>query len=427
MTFDLRDLLPAGEWENVQILRQQRGLMAKKAWAVFAKARRVRDGGGAAYIKFIVEAGPEAGDSTILVTDRNRLDRLYERLRRIQRLEGAIPVVPLLEVQRSENGLLIAMGEVTPLRELIEKGEAYHLSARVLADLDPDEGGNGWHHFDVCPDNIGVLPSGRCVLIDVESLYLETEGKYDISTPAWKPFRAPGWLVQGVGEQLQLGEIDKAVAARKLRYEIALAAAECVLGPITYRAQNLDRSTIDAWVAGADPADPAVVFWRQELLAAIQAVSFPALRQLRERLESAIGSGAGAIDAPLVQAPTGGMEPEQPVEVTSSAAEPAPAQPGWLEEWALVLPMVHALRAGKLGAMQIVEYREALQQIAARYPTQADVWNELLLVVISYEKDAGLALSVVNEAHKKIPDDDGLARMKNIVEVWARGRQYGGQ
>ena len=91
-----------------------------------------------------------------------------------------------------------------------------------------------------------------------------------------------------------------------------------------------------------------------------------------------------------------------------------------------MLPKVHALRAGKLGGMEIVEYRRELQQLAEGYPAQADVWNELLLVVISYEKDAALALSVVSEANKQIPDDGDLARMKNIVEVWARGRQHGG-
>jgi hypothetical protein len=219
--------------------------------------------------------------------------------------------------------------------------------------------------------------------------------------------------------------MDRSIATRKLRFEVALAAAECVLGPIPYSGENLDRHTIEAWVAGADAADPAVLFWKQELLAAIDTGAFPPLRELRERMESAFRSGGEPTGAPLVQVPTGGTEPVQPPGITSFAIPPDRGQADWLKEWQLILPMVHALRAGKLGGRQIVEYRQALQEIAARYPTQPDVWNELLLVVISYEKNAVLALSVVTEALEHIPDDDGLARMRNIIQMWSKERQHG--
>lgn len=425
MKVDLNDLLPAGEWANVQVLNQPAGMMAKKAWAVLAKAKRVRDGGKAAFIKFIVAAGSHAGDTTLMFTSPDRLGGLHERLRQLHQLEDTVPIVPLLDIQRTEKGLLIAMEEVRPLSDFIDKGEAYHLSAKVLEDLDPDTDGIGWHHFDVCPKNIGVLPSGRCVLIDLDSVYLEREGRYDISAPAWKPFRAPQGLVQDVFYELELGGVGRIVAARKLRFEIALAAAECVLGPILSTGQNLDRGTINAWIASADAADPAVVFWKQELLAAIDTGNFPTLQELREKLESALGAGTEPAGAPLVQVPTDSTESARPPAIAISAISADPAQAEWLEEWALVLPMVHALRAGKLDGKQIVEYRQALRQVAARYPAQADVWNELLLVVISYEKDAELALSVVNEALDKIPGNDGLARMRNIIQMWVRGRQHG--
>jgi hypothetical protein len=89
--------------------------------------------------------------------------------------------------------------------------------------------------------------------------------------------------------------------------------------------------------------------------------------------------------------------------------------------------MIHALRAGRFGGKQIIEYRQVLQQLAARYPTQPDVWNELLLVVISFEKNPILALSLATEALQHIPYSEDLTRTKNIVQMWARGRQNGGQ
>ncbi len=361
----------------------------------------------------------------MLLTGRDRLTVLYERLQQIQKMGDRIPIVPLLQIQQTESGLLVAMEEVTPLRDVIERGEAYHLSVRVLADLDPDINGMGWHHFDVCPLNIGLLPSERCVLIDLESFYLETEGTYDISVPAWKPFRVPKGLEQVVHAELELGRMDKTVASRKLRFEVALAAAECVLGPIPTTAQNLDRRTIDAWVANADATDPAVVFWRDELLAAVDTASFPPLRELRERLEFAVKSHKEPTGAPLVQVPVVGAEPMQAARAAISAIPPVPAQSGWSNEWALILPMVHALRAGRLGGEQIIEYRQALQQLAARYPTQADVWNELLLVVISYEKNPVLALSLVTVALQHIPGSEDLVRMRNIIQMWARERRHG--
>ena len=418
-------MLPAGEWANLQILNQTPGMMADKDWALFARAKRIRDGGKAAFIKFIVAASSQAGDTTLLVTSGNRLRDLFERLKHIQQMGDAVPIVPLLEIQHTQSGLLIAMEEVMPLRDVIERGEAYHLSTKVLRDLDPDADGNGWHHFDVCPNNIGVLRSERCVLIDVESFYLEAEGKYNVSVPAWKPFRAPSGLEFDVQVQLATGGIDRSIAARKLRFEVALAAAECVLGPIPFNGPNLARSTIEAWVANADADNPAVVFWKQELLAAVDAANFPPLQELRVRLESAIKSEPEPTGAPLVQVPSVGVEPGRAAGAVISAFPPVPAQSGWLKEWALVLPMVHALRAGRLGGKQIIEYRQVLQQLAARYPTQADVWNELLLVVISFEKNPALALSLVTEALQHIPGSEDLARMRNIVQMWARERRDG--
>lgn len=425
MKIDLQAMLPAGEWAHLQVLNQTPGMMAGKNWAVFAKATRIRDGGKRAFIKFIVSAGSHAGDTTLLVTSRDRLGDLFGRLRRIQQMGDAVPIVSLLEIKHSDAGLLIAMEEVTPLINRIDRGEAYHLSTRVLSDLDPDASANGWHHFDVCPNNIGVREDGQCVLIDVESFYLESNGGYNVSVPAWKPFRTPSGLERDVQVQLAAGEFDRQLGTRKLRFEIALAAAECVLGPLLSSGNNLDKQGVEAWVANADGTDPAVIFWKQELLQAVDTGSFPPLHELRARLEAAIGSESEPTGAPLVQVPpieTGTM-PE--FSSADPMFPPIAAQSGWLNEWALVLPMVHALRAGKLGGKQIVDYRVVLQQLASRYPTEATVWNELLLVVISYEKNPLLAAAVVDEALRHIPNSEDLVRMRDIVRMWARGRQNG--
>lgn len=132
MRFDLRALLPAGEWTSVQIINQPQGMMADRGWAVLARAKRIRGGGKVAFIKFIVRAGAQAGRETQTFTGESRLADLYARLQRLQQMDDQIPVVPLLELQNMESGLLIAMEEVTPLKNIIDRGEAYDLSAKVL-------------------------------------------------------------------------------------------------------------------------------------------------------------------------------------------------------------------------------------------------------------------------------------------------------
>ena len=420
---DLQAMLPAGEWADLQVLNQRLGLMANRNWAFFARAKRIRDGGRAAYIKYIVAAGTQAGTDTLMVTAGTRLEDLSERLKRIQQLEGAVPIVPLIEIGYSRAGLLIAMEEVKPLEGLIARGEAYQFSAAVLRDLDPDSSATGWHHFDVCPNNIGILSSGRCVLIDVESFYLEEEeGKFHVSIPAWKPFRATSEMANAVYGGLATGALEKALAVRKLRFEVALAAAECVLGPLPSNTNNLSRSTIETWVANADASDPAVAFWKDALLAAVDLGNLPSLQELRLRLESAMAGKADLVGAPLAQAP-------QPVNASEADTEGASRGPfaatgsGWEKEWPLMLPMVHALRAGRLSPKEIFEYRGVLQELATRYPTQVEVWNELLLVVISFEKDPALAWEVATQALDHLPRNEELIRTKNIVQMWARERR----
>src|SRR5208283_5528431 len=116
-TVDLVALLPAGEWAAVRPLNITGGMMAGGDWAVFAKAKWLREGGHQAFIKFIVPAGSHAGPKTDLITGGGRLARLASRLVHIKAQGDDLPVVRLLEVSLSSSGLLVAMEEVTPLKD----------------------------------------------------------------------------------------------------------------------------------------------------------------------------------------------------------------------------------------------------------------------------------------------------------------------
>ena len=429
---DLFALLPAGEWASVQILNQAAGMMASRNWAILAKAKWLRGGGKPAFIKFIIPAGPQAGRSTLMVTSDTRLQDLHNRLLRLQQVGDAVPIVPLLEIRHTDDGLLIAMEEVTPLEELIERGEAYDLSQRILQDLDPEtDAAHRWLHFDICPRNIGVLPSGRCVLIDVESLYLEEGNRYRVTVPAWKPFRAPRQLVDDVNDKLEKGAIDRVIAARKVRFEIALAAAECVLGPLTPERGNLDRALLESWFSVADPSDPAVAFWRQELFPAVDRGDVRPIAELCKGLEAAFQGRSELLRAPLLQpvaqvvVPAAAADAPQPAPTSAPRSESA-LPPGWSNDWKLLGLSAHALRAGRLDRVHIAEYRAALEQLASQYPSQREVWDELLLVVISYEKNAAAALAIANAALVPLPNDHDLIRLRNIIQMWVMERQNGG-
>lgn len=418
---DLVALLPAGEWADIKILNQAPGMMADRDWAILAKARWLRAGGKPAFIKFVVPAGAQAGDTTVMVTGAARLRELQERLQRLRAVDD-IPLVPLLSVQLSDEGLLIAMAEVTPLQDLIEQGVAYPLSRAVLRDLDPEKpGSTRWLHFDICPRNIGVTPDGRCVLIDVDSMYLEDEGRYDISVPAWKPFRAPKNLVREVTDRLASGGVTRDLAIRKTTFEVILAAAECVLGPLSPGRGNFDRSLVESWASAADERDAAAAFWRAELLAMADAGRPRRVREVLADLEEALASSPAEPHAPLAHAIPRETQLEAPTPGPAALPEIA-APPGWSTDWLLLKPAAHALRAGRLDRPRIREYRAALTRLCEQYPQQREPWEELLLVTVSYEKDPRAALEVITAALRNIPDDADLKKMRDVIQNWVAER-----
>jgi len=392
-------------------------MMAGGDWAVFAKAKWLREGGHQAFIKFIVPAGSHAGPKTDLITGGGRLARLASRLVHIKAQGDDLPVVRLLEVSLSSSGLLVAMEEVTPLKDLIDQGEAYQHSVRLLRDLDPFGARLPWMHFDICPKNIGITATGKAVLIDLESLYLKSSGAYDISVPAWKPFRAPPTLVNDVEVGLATGALGSELAMRKVRFEVALAAAECVLGPLPPHRSAFDASQAQAWLADADPGDPAVAFWRTEVDQLVTTGDIRALSELARDLEALLVGHADAAVAPRAWRTARGDGTSEPQPGAGSLAS-RPAG-GWDLEWNLLVPTAHALRAGRLDREGIREYGVVLDDLALRYPDRHEIWDELLLVRICYQKDPNAALVHVNTALSHLNGDARLTRTQGILKMWA--------
>jgi hypothetical protein len=419
---DLAEYLPAGEWSDIEV-RTPTGLMADREWAAFARARWLRGGGREAYLKFMVPAGSDAGPSSIYVTASDRLRRLHDRLLQLQAVGDAIPLVPLLVVQYMDRGLLIAMELITPLQTLVEEGRARDFSLRVLRNLDPGLGKPQWLHFDICPKNIGVLANSRCVLIDADSMYLEEAGHFGVSTFVWKPFRATASLLDEVNQGIRARSIGADLARRKVEFEVALAAAECVLGPLPPSRGRFDRQLLDAWAPQADSSDPAAEFWLSELRTYLATGHLRALGELARDLERILVTPRREVpgtDQETKEPPRRAAAPALQPELTPSAEVEGP--PGWATDWVLLRPAAHALRAGKLDRERIREYRTALERLCEQYPGQRQAWEELLLLAITYEKDSVAALATAERALGFLPGDDGLRRLREIIQNWARER-----
>lgn len=242
--------------------------------------------------------------------------------------------------------------------------------------------------------------------------------KYDVSLPAWKPFRAFADLNDEVDAKFAGRAVDRSLAVRKVSFEVALAAAECVLGPLPpSRDQVLRPATMRTWVASQAGGDPAVEFWRREVLAAADSGAFRSLTDMCSDLERVmLGRSPPAKDSHSSPAPQ---------VLVPGAAPPigADVQGGWGEQWEGLRAAAHGLRAGLLGRPEVGQYREALEKLTQQYPEQRELWDELLLVLVSYERDPIAALDAVQAALKRLPTDLGLGRLRNIVEAWASERQ----
>lgn len=415
--------LPAGEWVDVR-LQEKSGLMAESNWAVLATANCVRRGGRRLFLKCIFPASESAGPTSVLMTAAPRLSRLENRLRRLQQVQARLPIVPILEVQRLPgiDALLIAMEPATPLDSLIDGGTAGpELAIKLLRSLHVSESVD-WHHFDVCPSNLGICDNGDVVLLDVDSLFLDDHGRFAVSLAIWKPFRSPPKVKNAVAEDMErlAMHLERATAVRKYSFEVALAAAECSIG----RLPQFDQATIADWLASwarrRDFKPPFLVdFWQERLRAAIAGDSAVDLNAIADALEKAMRASGFEVtaSAPQVSTPA---EPERcatktadvPTAPVSTLATP------WINEWESLRPSAESLRRDRLTTAALLEYRKKLLDAAARFPLERQVWLELLLVAISYERDPRQASEIADQAVKNLPGDKELRRWKRIVQMW---------
>ncbi|GMT96686.1 hypothetical protein KH5H1_08050 [Corallococcus caeni] len=409
----LRTILPAGEWSDINVVNGD-GMMNGRNWATLATARWHRKGGVAAFIKFIHAAGPAAGRETRDITDAERLRQILMRVQRIAQ-SPSIPSVAVLDARMIlDKGLLLAMEQVTVIQTLVDKGLATpDLAITILRDLDPDieAGAQKWHHFDVCARNLGLTNGGKPVYLDIESIYFEDAGRIPVTLPAFKAWRLPSPLKAEVvntnnfdGQAIHL---NTDLATRKIKSEIMLVAAECCLGPIPYPIDPLD------WLKSFKQNTYAIALLdAYSRLIAGQSVS---LTTLASTLRS-----AGPIEAPFPP-PLAAPVAQQTKDAT--AVFPRPTSPSENGDWqalhATLTEQARALRRAELNETKRTNYRTQLEDIANRFPEALPVWNELLLLAISYERDRDNALSVVNRALSFHRDNKDLQHWKQILSAWS--------
>lgn len=416
---DLTNLLPAGEWADIEILNSTPGLMTKRNWAIFARARWLRKGGREAFLKFLLPAGDQAGPDTQLVLSESRLGELKVRLELLQAMDETVPLVKLLRVEQIANGLLIAMDFVTPLNDLIDEGRSRDFSLRLLRDLDPEKVVPlRWLHFDICPLNIGVSKNGKCVFIDPESMYPIEESEFELSVPAWKPFRAPKSLADAVFDALGAERcIDQPLAIKKMRYEISLAAAECVLGRLPKGILPQGDAALDVWLSSFNTADGMVDFWVKELRSMARGGVARPLHEIAKDLAMVPAVGKVPLPSLMSALPDEGpkMASEHPPDKGSEAASFSSGSGEWEEAWGGLQSRAIALRTGKLHGDQLIAYRADLEELTSKFGSERDLWLELMLVLISYFKDLEASWAAITKALACLPGHPELVRYRNLI------------
>lgn len=410
--------LPAGEWAALRVLNKSEGdgVMAGRDWALLAEATALRYGGRDAFLKCIVAATTSAGDQTNMMTGRQRLERVRDRLGAIARMSPPVPLVEILECRFLDgfDALLIAMERVTTLHALIEEKRAgSELALQVLRRLAP-ESPDLWHHLDVCPKNVGVTKSGTVVYIDVESMYVGNGAMFELSNLFGKWFRFPGPIHNTIRDDLQRNRnrMTVGVGAVKQAFDLALLAAECSLqGPPPF-----DKGITEAWLqAMVDDAEqdkkPLAEFWAQRLRPAVESGTVLDLKKMADDLADFI-AGKSVTVAPV-------SEPKVSAPKVLTSAKPAKPVTDFDRDWESLQPKARALRRDALTRAEIEQYRRELAALSQRYVREAKIWDELLLIVISYQRDRNEALRVVRAAREQLPQDANIKRMCEIVTMWA--------
>jgi hypothetical protein len=410
--------LPAGEWAGLRVLNKAEGdgAMAGRDWALLAEATSLRHAGREAFLKCIIAATSSAGSETHLMTGRQRLERIRERLGVIARMSPPVPLVEILECRFLDgfDALLIAMERVTTLHALIgERRAGSHVALELLRRLEPASPGL-WHHLDVCPKNLGLTKSGGIVYIDVESLYVGNGSVFELSNLFGKWFRLPEPVNEALGEDLRLNHNRMSVGAGALKqsFDLALVAAECSLNGVPeFFGDNITVAWLEAMVDEADASTkPLARFWAQQLRPAVESRIVLDLKKIADSLADFV-AGRGQPAAPVVQ----------PKEIEPKGTTTKPVKPvtDFDRDWDSLQLKARALRRDSLSRSDIEQYRRDLAALAQRFPREVKIWDELLMILISYQRDRVEALRVARSACEQLPLDANLKRMHEIVAMWA--------
>ena len=412
--------LPAGEWAALRVLNKSEGdgVMAGRDWALLAEATALRHGGRDAFLKCIVAATTSAGDQTNMMTGRQRLERVRERLAAIAHMAPPVPLVEILECRFLDgfDALLIAMERVTTLHALIEEKRAgSELALQVLRRLAPASP-DLWHHLDVCPKNVGVTKSGAVVYIDVESMYVGNGAMFELSNLFGKWFRFPAPIHNTIRDDLQRNRnrMTVGVGAVKQAFDLALLAAECSLQrlPPFESGIGITEAWLQAMVDGAEEDKrPLAEFWAQRLRPAVESGTVLDLKKIADELADFIAG------KPVTVAPI--SEPKESAPKAPTSAKPAKPVTDFDRDWESLQPKARALRRDALTRAEVEAYRRELTALSGRYARETKIWDELLLILISYQRDRHEALRVARAAREQLPQDANIKRMCEIVTMWA--------
>jgi len=399
----LMDLLPAGEYTSVEFL-QPGGMMSP--YSVHGTARAVRQQ-RECYFKAIFPAGTGAGKRTELLTRPDRLLRLKQRFERVQSLGARVPAVPILDVRLlgSDGILFTAMEPVRVLEEAIKAAPGVELAQSVLTALSPALSSElPWLHYDICPNNAGLLEDGCVVLIDLESLYLDVRDMSPITVLAHKGFRDPAGATARIHNATSASD-RHAGAIQKLLFNIALLAAECRFGPA-----SPDGFVADDWVMDWLKENGADEVW----LDAFRQL-FAGVRIDLAELSTAIGTVPAEAAEPRTEskAPT----KERPQATTTDLAATAPVLVrGENGPWERLRTNRVDLRRDALSHSEVESYRAALELLALSAPEDVRVWKELRLIALAYRHDNSMARSVVARALAANPNDQEFLRWSQILK-----------
>jgi hypothetical protein len=410
----LRELLPAGEWSNITVIKNPQGMMGSHEWALLARARWIRERRDA-FLKLILVAPPGAGLETNLVTGRERLDAMWRRLEDF-RADGMLPVVEIIATYRDDRGLLIAMEAVHTLHDLLETQLLTRMEvAQLLRQLAPSD---RWVHFDVCPRNVGRNERGRYVLIDLDSVYVSHSRGFDITLAAYKQQRLARAIDLRVQLELGNGRVLSAMTGRaKYVYELLLAALEALVGsaelfPLML-ALSQEHGVSDAANVLVDAHRSA-----RPLVAALigvatgEAVDVPALA---DKLEAGSEVDPGWNEDTAV---VGGQPKAFARHVVERMDETPTARHGPGSAPATNSnDFSRKMRADKLTRDELIAYADRLEQAVAAAPEDETIWMELQYLHIGYLRDMAKALEVTRRFLARHPQHQEAQRWERILRL----------